>query len=337
MIHENARTTVIKALSHKQTNRVPYEILLADGCAKKVADAVGQDYIDNIGNFADCEYFRAFRRWISKDEQVDDFGTTFLWQNYEQDICDIKSGIMKNDDMSTYKIPLFDIQKQKDAFKAFDASSRDNFCYVSLNFAIFERAWLLRGMEELLCDMLLNEKFVHELFESLCDYFYNLIDLSAQYGFDGIQIGDDWGMQNGMIMGAELWRKMIRPHYAALVERIKSKGMYIIHHSCGDISDILGDMIDLGVDAYQTVQPEIYDLSSIKKKYGKNLCFWGGISTQSTMPYATAEEVRECVKRTISTLFEDGGFVCGPTHTICNDVPVENILALVETLKEFNY
>jgi uroporphyrinogen-III decarboxylase len=105
-------------------------------------------------------------------------------------------------------------------------------------------------------------------------------------------------------------------------------------HSCGNIEAILPDLIEIGLDVYQTVQPEIYDLKNLKNKFGDNLCFYGAISTQRTLAFVKPEELKSIIKETSKTLNRKGGYICAPTHQVQADVPCENILAMVESFKK---
>ena len=118
-----------------------------------------------------------------------------------------------------------------------------------------------------------------------------------------------------------------------MFEKVKGSGKVVALHSCGNIGMILGDLIDIGLDIYQTVQPEVYDLGMIKTQYGKNLSFWGGISTQRLLPFAKPEELKSAVLEIIRVMSDNGGYIASPTHRVPADVPPENIVALVEVLK----
>lgn len=108
----------------------------------------------------------------------------------------------------------------------------------------------------------------------------------------------------------------------------------MVQHSCGDIHEIFPDLIEIGLDCYQTFQPEIYPMETIKKEYGAHLCFWGGISTQRLLPFASAEEVRRVTAETLRIMKPSGGYIAGPTHAIPGDVPPENIQAMMEVLTQ---
>ena len=115
--------------------------------------------------------------------------------------------------------------------------------------------------------------------------------------------------------------------------RVKERGLRVIQHSCGDIAQVLPDLIEIGLDCYQTFQPEIYDIEAVKAAYGDRLTFWGGISTQQLLPFATPEQVKAEVARLIGVLGEGGGYIAAPTHAVPADVPPDNIVAMNQALR----
>ena len=212
-------------------------------------------------------------------------------------------------------------------------NGNDSFKLAKIGMLLFERAWSLRGMENLLMDFFENEEFVDALFSMITDYNLSVITEALKYPVDGFYFGDDYGQQNGLIMGRDLWCKMIMPHLKRTFKPIKEKGLPVFLHSCGDISDIMNDLIDIGLDCYQTVQPEIYDLQLLKEKYGDVLTFYGAVSAQQFLPFANPEAVQAKITETISILSNNGGYICAPTHQTPEDVPPENIMAMIEKLK----
>jgi uroporphyrinogen decarboxylase len=195
---------------------------------------------------------------------------------------------------------------------------------------MFERLWSYVGMEDALVYMITDPEFVHELLDKILEFNLKVIDIFNEYPFDGIYFGDDWGQQKGMIMGAPFWREFIKPRMAKMYERAKKGGKFVLQHSCGDIQEVFEDLIEIGLDCYQTVQPEIYNLQSIKEKYGDKLCFWGGISTQMALPQKSPEEIRAIVRQTREIMSKNGGYILAPTHAVPQDVPPENVIAMLE-------
>jgi uroporphyrinogen decarboxylase len=214
-------------------------------------------------------------------------------------------------------------------------NGQETFKIGRLSMALFERAWSLRGMENLLCDMLLEPAFVEELLERIVEYTLAIIDIGLSYPeIDGFYFGDDWGQQTpGLIMGIASWRKFLKPGLKEMYGRIKSAGRIVIQHSCGNILELYPDLIEIGLDVHNTFQPEIYDIAAVKRKFGRDISWWGGISTQRLLPFATPEEVRRETARIMRIVGAGGGYVAAPTHYIPGDVPAENVLAMLDVFQ----
>lgn len=208
-----------------------------------------------------------------------------------------------------------------------DKENDDRFIMYGFGFSMFERAWSIMGMENVLCSMITVPEATEKFFEKIGDYFCRLVDIALEYDFDGIY---DWGQQHGLIMGLEHWRHYIKPQMARLYKKVKDKGLFVFQHSCGDCHELFPDLIESGLDCYQTFQPEVYDVREMKKLYGDRLAFWGGISTQQCLPYATPEQVKEEIVKLYHQLHEGGGYILAPTHALAFDVPPGNILAMIE-------
>ena len=191
-------------------------------------------------------------------------------------------------------------------------------------------------MENALISMAACPAEMERLFDEICEYYLKLVDIALEYDIDGIYFGDDWGQQRGLIMGPSHWRRFIKPQMAKLYERAASKGGFVIQHSCGDCREIFPDLIEIGLDCYQTFQPEIYDLAEMKRLYGKDLAFWGGISVQQVLPQFTPDGVRDEVIRVANTLKQGGGFILAPSHALTHDIPPQNILAMIDVMQNQN-
>ena len=127
-----------------------------------------------------------------------------------------------------------------------------------------------------------------------------------------------------------MWRRLIKPVLKRMYARIKGHGKFVAIHTCGDVKEILPDLVEIGVDVLNPFQPEVMDVRKIKKEFGKDLCFWGGVSIQHTLPYGTPDQVKAEVEGLIRDIGRGGGYILAPAHAIPGDVPVENILALLE-------
>lgn len=331
------RERVIAALHHEETDFVPYEVGFTSQAHERIAATLGDPNFHNkIGNHLAVGGYHGNALPIPERPGFyrDDFGVVWNRTSADGDIGAIDDIVLKEPTLKDYHLPEVEEAWFRDYFlKQLNQYPEDRFRFVEIGFSMFERAWALRGMQNLLEDMLINESFVDELLGRLCDRNLKIVDIAIQLGVDGIFFGDDWGKQSGMIMGPERWRTLFKPHIARLYARVKSAGKFVAQHSCGDIQEIFGDLIDIGLDAYQTVMPEIYNLSEIKRKFGKNLGFWGAISAQGLLPHGTPQEVKEGVTKTLKIMGAGGGYIAGPTHTITHDVPAENVLAMIDVFQ----
>lgn len=330
------RERVISAVRHEQTDFVPYEIGFTRQEYDKVAEYLGdRNFISKIGNHASSVYYDGYLYEISPGSGYwkDDFGVVWNRNCADKDIGVIDGFLITEPDLSGYKFPELDEKRLRSEYEKMMRAQDDTFKFGSIGFSMFERAWSLRGMENLMMDMVLNPEFVDELLDAIADYNLRIVDITLEYGIDGFHFGDDWGQQKGLIMGPGYWKRFIKPRMARMYERIKNKGRIVSQHSCGDIQNVFPDLIEIGLDIYQTFQPEIYDLKQVKREYGKYLTFNGGISTQRLLPFASPEEVKRVARETIKLMGDGGGYIASPTHALPGDIPSENVLALIEVFQ----
>jgi uroporphyrinogen decarboxylase len=310
---------------------VPHNIELTSGSMKRFREYTKDDVSDFFtisGNHIEKISYNG-GQWLDEEFFSDEFGV--VWNRSEgDDIGVVKDYLLLEPEINSVKIPVVDKTEIKNKTWKTLSNGHDSFKLAKIGMLLFERAWTLRSMEELLMDFYLNPEFLEALFDTITDYNLEIINEALQYQVDGFYFGDDYGQQTGMLMGPDLWRKFIKPRLERTFAPIKTKGLPVFLHSCGNIYDILGDLIDIGLDVYQTVQPEIYDLAKLKKEFGKDLSFYGAISTQQSLPYLSPAQVKKLLQSTIDTLNRDGGYICAPTHQISADVPPENIMAMIE-------
>ncbi len=327
------RETVINALLHKETEKIPYNADFTEQEYEKVAKYTGdKDFIKKYG----C-YLHYWQYWAYPTEDLnnkgyftDDFGVTWNRTGADKDIGIVDCPVIKEPDISLYPTPYLNEKRLREDCERLIATKEDKFCFAGIGFSMFERLWSYVGMEDALIYMITDPEFVHELLDKILEFNLKVIDIFNEYPFDAIYFGDDWGQQRGMIMGAPLWREFIKPRMKQMYERAKKNGKFVIQHSCGDVQEIFPDLIEIGLDCYQTVQPEIYDLRGIKEQFGSELCFWGAISTQRDLPRLTPDKIRTVIDETVEIMGKGGGYILAPTHAIPQDVPPENVIAMLE-------
>ena len=330
------REIVLAALDHKSTEPIPYHVeFTAQSLDQLIRATKNPDIEKSIGSFLHFVDYWGWPTEIQNNPEhfKDEFGVIWNRSGADKDIGVVDNPQINDLVNSNYKLPQPNIPRLRREIEKLLETRQDKFTFMGFSFCMFERAWSLMGMENTLMAMITNPDELEDLLGKICDYFLLLVDVALEYELDGIYFGDDWGQQRGLIMGPVNWRKFIKPQMAKLYSQVKKKGKFIIQHSCGDCHEIFNDLIEIDLDCYQTFQPEIYDIAEIKQKYGKQLCFWGGISTQQVLPRMKPMEVQEEIVRIVKVLRPKGGFIIAPTHALPFDVPVENILAMVEVFQ----
>ena len=202
---------------------------------------------------------------------------------------------------------------------------------------IWEIAWYLRGMDNLMMDMAMEDEKAGWLFDEITERACYRTEIFTRQGADIIGLGDDIGMQNSIMMSLDMYRQWLKPRMAKVIRTAKdvNPDVLISYHSCGYIEPFIPDLIDIGVDILNPVQPECMDFEEIHKKYGTQISFNGTIGTQKVMPFGTPEDVRENVIRNLDIAGEKGGLFCCPTHLLEPEVPWDNIEAYVEACNNY--
>lgn len=310
----NGRELVKLALQHKETGRVPYRLDFTPGAAEKIKPYIQEgDFELAIGNHV---YTLQCPWWDWHNVPVEYKGF---------DAPEVMPPVRGYGSYEAFRDKLQYIRDMTG-------------CYILVIIygSHFEKAYFARGMENLLADFACNREFVKSFLDTIIRK--NMVMLENIITFpeiDGILLGSDWGSQCSMLMSPEIWRELIAPGELKEYELIKQAGKDVWIHSCGNIEAIIPDLVGMGVDVLNPVQPEVMDIYKLKKKFGHKVTFWGGISTQRTLPYGTPEEVKTEAEKVIKLMSMGGGYVSAPAQSIQDDVPVENLLALIESVKRF--
>jgi len=197
---------------------------------------------------------------------------------------------------------------------------------------VYERSSGLLGWEEFMTYIAINPALIEELFDKVCEFKIALAKKVVEIGFKIGHFGEDLGTQTGGFFSEKMFKSLLLPRLKRIFDVYKKAGIPVMMHSCGNIIEYIPDLIDIGLNILEPTQP-CMDLKYLKKEFGKDLIFYGGINTQ-TLPYLTEEQTKEMVRNTIRILGKGGGYIIAPSQEIMNDVPVSNIKALVETIRE---
>jgi uroporphyrinogen decarboxylase len=206
---------------------------------------------------------------------------------------------------------------------------------------VVTQAQFLRGFEDWFADLIADPTFYHALLERITDLWIEMAKDefdAAEGSVDFCFFGDDVAFQDGPMMSMELYRKMVKPYHARVFSYIKSRSSAkILYHTCGSVAHLIPDLIELGVDALNPVQVSAkgMDTKTLKREFGKDICFWGAIDTQRVLPFGSPADVAAEAKRRIEDLGPGGGYVLCAVHNIQADVTPENICAMYDAAREF--
>jgi len=214
--------------------------------------------------------------------------------------------------------------------------NQDKFLIAHLGWGLFERSWNLRGFENVLMDAIEAPQFLEDVLDGLTELYLAFLEYTLDLPVDAVMFGDDWGDQRGVILGPERWRRFLKPRWARLYEAVHAAGKIVIHHSCGSIADIMEDVIEIGMDVHESVQPEAAGMNpyELKEKWGDRITFWGCLGSQSTIPFGTPEDIRREVRRLKREMGRQGGFILAPAKPLQPETPTENAVAVVEAFLE---
>ena len=236
------------------------------------------------------------------------------------------------DDYLAHRMPDPHARGRLDRAKAVLAiHGDDKYCAGLVHFALFERLHCLRGMENTFCDLRANEAEVSRLLEALRDYFIELIREWGQTNVAAIFMTDDWGSQTGLMISPEMWRKHFKAHYRRIIDEIHHWDKDVIFHSCGNVMRVIPELIELGVDVLDPVQPTAMNIDEVGRSFGGKIAFSGGIDDQRLEDYSP-QQVKDEVRHAIDTLGKPYGnaYLLAAANLITPTVPFENIEALFE-------
>jgi uroporphyrinogen decarboxylase len=201
---------------------------------------------------------------------------------------------------------------------------------------LFTRPCILRGMENMMLDMLERPDMAHYVMERFTSFYCEDLTRALEATGGGFQLYCEWsdfGTQQGLLLSVPMWREFIRPYLKRLIDVCHSGGVRFMLHSCGAVRDLIPDFIDIGVDILDPIQVMAVgmDPAGLKKDFGNRLSFHGGVDTQSTLPFGTASDVSAEVRDRVDQLCGGGGgYIIAPSHNIQPDTPIENIVAMYD-------
>ena len=327
------REVIRAVLKGQETPYVPWSCGFTKEARDKLQDHYGlTDLEDALQNhFLKLGSDIGFFTDLGENHLRDVFGV--IWdRSIDKDIGNVEGCVLSDPTLKHYTFPdpldqrfFIDIPQRI-------AQYPDRFRVFQIGFSLYERAWTLRGMQNLLMDFYDNPEFVHELLNSIADYNIAQVNEALKNDIDAVYFGDDWGQQHGLQMGPKLWHEFIYPVLRRMYSAVHAGNKYVFIHSCGDVDELLDDLIGIGLNCFNPFQPEVMDVAALHQKYCGRLVFHGGLSTQRTLPYGTVEDVRAETQRLLE-MGHMGGYIFAPAHDVEGDVPLDNMLAFIDLIQ----
>lgn len=358
------RTRFLKTINRQLPDRPPTFVTLTPQMAQKLADATGipyeepidsllssrishTDMLTKLGN--DCVGIAAVapkdRPTITRNDgiKVNEWGMAFKSTGLYDEFYEYPLAVAESiKDIETYDFPDPLAEGRFDhAIRTVEKYSGQYGIIADLETSFFETAWYLTGLEKFLMDMMTEMPYVEALLDRIMYINTEIGKELIRIGADMIWCGDDFGGQSGMLLDPEQWRTLFKPRIQWMFEEFRKVNprIKIAWHSCGSILPIIPDFIEIGLDVLNPLQPLAKDMNPemLKREFGKDLIFFGGIDVQDLLPNGTSEEVKKEVTRRMRIFGEGGGYIVAPAHNIQPDTSVENVLAYYEAIEEFSY
>jgi len=338
----NARTIITKRLNHEGTDVTPYAFSFEPELYRRLTEHYRDENWERkkLRAFT-CSYLYVnthMLRPINSVYSKDGYGA--IWRMDRKPWHLVKPPLSEPSligydfpKAETFTQPILD--NKETAIRKFNENN-ELYRIINMGCGIFEHSWRMRGFENTLTDMITDEDFYAEVTEKITDLYLAMIAACDGVPADAYMLGDDWGDQRGVIFGPERWRKFLKPCWAMIYAAIHRQGKKTIHHSCGSIARIYDDLIEIGMDCHESVQPEARDMAPdvVKAKWGRRLSFWGCLGSQGILNSGTPKEIRAEIFRLHNLFKDEGGFVLAPAKPLMDEMDIDRAAAVVETLSE---
>ncbi|MHB8278516.1 MAG: uroporphyrinogen decarboxylase family protein [Candidatus Humimicrobiaceae bacterium] len=337
----NSRERVLITIDHKKPDRVPIYAGFVPQLERKLEECFklkGPELDIELGNDMLLSFVGMSTGFYLKDTETyqDEWGITWKWidiytEHYIHPLSDDEAVL-------SFQTPDPLREDRYEEVRQIISSYGKDFAIMGcVPCTIFEAAWYLRGFDRVLLDFYENKDLINILLDKTMNFHMQAGLKLIEEGVDIIWVGDDFGSQEGMIISPDTWREFFKERYATIFSNFKKKNpnIKIAYHSDGNIIPIIPELIEIGLDILNPVQPLAMNPAELKKKFGKNLSFWGGVDIQFVLPFGTKKEIEDEVRLRMSQLNGNGGLILSPSHNVQCDTSVENVLTFYEAAKRY--
>ena len=357
----NSRQRVLTALDHREPDRVPFDLWASPEVWQRLQQHLGASEREAVLQHFDVDLryvegpaFVGQRRRVHPDGSVEDLwgvrrrvvevqGDGFTWRYKEvvdpplaraETVAQIEDYEgWPSPDWWDYSTVAAQCRAHPEHAVVIKGNRLDRTAQLKTMF-------YLRGMTQIFVDLRRNPELVEAMIERIQAYYleYNERVFAAADGQAQIfMMGDDFGTQQGPMMHPQMWRRFFRPAFRRYIEQAHRHGLKVMHHSCGSVRHLMEEFIDAGLDILQSLQPRArgMELAGLKREFGEQICFHGGVDIQQTLPRGKPEQVKQEVRQLLAAGARGGGYIIGTAHNLLPDVPIENILALLSAYLEY--
>ena len=332
------RDLVLDTLAHRETWRIPHTIQCQPAVGRALAEHYGvEDIRTALGNAVEWIADPAADYSIGPDllhdgEYTDAWGV--VWHGVGETRGQVKSPPLREPTLQGYHFPQQFPTRTLERMKA-QAESGQGLYRVAKLGALWEQATFLRGMEELLTDLVLHPSFAHDLLDGIVEVLLRYLQVyRRELDVDCIWLSDDYGTQLTLMMSPRLWREFIGPRLRRVSDAVHAAGYRFLLHSDGAIGEVIPDIVEIGVDILNPVQPECIDVSWAKREFGRDLTLYGCYGSQGTLVRGTPSQVRQEVNAVCDLQGVSGGFILAPGISILRGTPIENAVAFIDIAAE---
>ncbi len=334
------RERVEAQILHRETDFVPFAKLAFEaGVAERLDAYFGatawRDSVESLNHIRDVTDDVPLRAWRDPTGGADGVRTDLFGSRWRTDTrpWHLEQPALTEPDLSGYRFP-----SPEDFFPpgwdelALEAIARrgGHFLVAGAGAGFFERAWVVRGFAESLGDAAAEPSFYERLLDGLAELEAGIVLRLLRLPVQGILFADDWADQRGILLGRPRWRRFVLRRQAALYDMVRRSGKRVLSHCCGNVREIVPDLIEAGLDVLQSIQAEAMDPYALKTEFGGSLCLWGGLGTQRLVPFGTPGAIRAEVRHLCVEMGRGGGYLLGPAKALPPETPAENAAAVVE-------
>ena len=358
-----SRERVFRAAAHQPTDRIPVDYITRTDVMKKLISYLGvpdkealfkklgidirkigvgmenPEYAARTNGILGGNSEKSGHRYIFHPDGTYEDANGIIWRASRDGLYDewVRGPFTDDADLDKYPWPSLDrIESVESIAKRLAEIDKDLIKFGTFNYPL-KTCWQMRGLENFLCDMLVEPDFAKEIWKKTAEYETEKALRFIKAGGDVVGFSGDIAMQDRMMVSPHAWREIDKPLFADMIAKFKAlkPDVLVFYHSDGNMEEVIPDLIEIGVDIIDPIQPESMDVGHIKEKYGKGFTLHGTVSIQRTLPHGTLEDVRREVEHRISLGKGDGGMIIAPSNHVQNDTPLENIIEIYRTVGSF--